>query len=398
MASGLSKLSVAIRVVIGLVFIFAGFPKIFDPTGFSTVLRNYQLLPESIISPLSYTLPALEAAIGLFLFFGLFTRVAASLAAITSVGFGIFVVSALVRGLNIECGCFNGASRVSWLHAGLDLVILVTSIFLAYRTNTNLSLDKAVRQSAFTRRTSIKVAIITGVALLLATLNKFSDPNPSADLKNPTLTSSNPARLVFEPPILQLGTVRQETEVEGKVIYQNRGPTTIRIDRVKTSCGCTAPELTSNVLEPGESGELKVKFRAGANRGTSEQSIKLYIAGQESPTVLPVTANIDPTIVVTPGVVELKTIGDSADVRLTSNRSNLNFHVTGVSVPTSSLQLQSSMSGTRDQVDLRVTLIKPISEKEIPPIVSIIISTDTAGDCLLYVKLPLEDVGRATSE
>ena len=51
------KILLALRLLMGSVFILASIDKIFNPAVFSSVLREYKLLPEILIPLVSVTLP-----------------------------------------------------------------------------------------------------------------------------------------------------------------------------------------------------------------------------------------------------------------------------------------------------------------------------------------------------
>lgn len=138
----------AARLLVGGVWIVAGWLKIPDPDASVRAVRAYDLLPESIVTSVGYGLPVLEIAIGLLLILGIGTRIAAILSSILLVLFIIGIASAWARGLQINCGCFgdggysaDAAEKYPW-EIARDVGLLAASVFLVVRPDTALSLDR----------------------------------------------------------------------------------------------------------------------------------------------------------------------------------------------------------------------------------------------------------------
>jgi uncharacterized membrane protein YphA (DoxX/SURF4 family) len=61
---------IALRLFLGLVFVYASFDKILRPAAFAEIIYNYQILPEALINFTSIFLPWLELHLGLLLILG----------------------------------------------------------------------------------------------------------------------------------------------------------------------------------------------------------------------------------------------------------------------------------------------------------------------------------------
>lgn len=95
------------RVALALVFIYAGGSKMSDVTVFAGHVAAYQILPYAMNYLVAVTLPYIEFLAGLLLLFN--ARVRPALVAIGGMT-GVFMLalgSVLLRGLEIDCGCFN---------------------------------------------------------------------------------------------------------------------------------------------------------------------------------------------------------------------------------------------------------------------------------------------------
>lgn len=106
---GSAWLSLAFRLSLGAIFFYAGLVKSQDPAGFAHAIYNYRILPGWLINPVAIVLPWVEMVLGASLLLGMWVAGASLLAS----GFlGIFALALclnLVRGLDIECGCFSTA-------------------------------------------------------------------------------------------------------------------------------------------------------------------------------------------------------------------------------------------------------------------------------------------------
>lgn len=122
----------AARILLGLVFLLYGFDKIFDPGDFARAISNYKILPEAFVNLVAVVLPWIEIACGLLLLSGQWVRSAALVSAFLLVVFVVAVSVALVRGLDIHCGCFHtdAGRKIGLRLLGEDLLLLLLSAVL----------------------------------------------------------------------------------------------------------------------------------------------------------------------------------------------------------------------------------------------------------------------------
>jgi len=135
------RLTLALRLVLGLVFISAAIPKIADPPGFAKAIWAYELFPAWSLNPLALVLPWLELLCGLALCLGFWIRAAALWTGALLLSFCLALGINLARHHPVDCGCFGaaapktGAERLAdmrWLilrDAGL--LLLVTQVHAA---------------------------------------------------------------------------------------------------------------------------------------------------------------------------------------------------------------------------------------------------------------------------
>ena len=100
-------LLILLRIILGLVFIYSGFVKIIDTSGFSNSIYNYKLMPDLLINFLAIVLPWIELIAGLLLILGITIKENALIINSLLIVFIIAIVINLFRGLDINCGCFG---------------------------------------------------------------------------------------------------------------------------------------------------------------------------------------------------------------------------------------------------------------------------------------------------
>jgi putative oxidoreductase len=127
--------NLALRLILGAIFIFAGVLKIYQPAKFALDIANYRLLPHELINMFAITLPWVEVLAGLFLILGIWLKPSALLVLAMTMMFFFAISSALARGLNIECGCFGtvGGGKVGLSKLAEDTALLCLAAWLTWR-------------------------------------------------------------------------------------------------------------------------------------------------------------------------------------------------------------------------------------------------------------------------
>jgi putative oxidoreductase len=133
-----------LRVVLGAIFIYASWHKILAPEEFARSIVNYRILPGESVNLLAIVLPWIELVCGLLLVLGLFTGGSILLVAFMMTVFLVAIGSALVRGIDISCGCFasDGADRVNILFLIRDIVLFACALQVFLFDRRTASLDK----------------------------------------------------------------------------------------------------------------------------------------------------------------------------------------------------------------------------------------------------------------
>lgn len=121
-----------IRVALGLVFMYAGIIKIMDPIAFAGSVAAYQILPYGLNYLVAAILPWVEVLCGLLLVIGCRIRAAACLIIAMNLVFVVALASTIVRGLDIDCGCFRqgGEKTSAWVAIARDVVFIAAAVFI----------------------------------------------------------------------------------------------------------------------------------------------------------------------------------------------------------------------------------------------------------------------------
>jgi len=120
------------RLILGFVFIYSGIEKIINPTGFSEAVSNYKLLPDIFINFFAIILPWIELIAGLLLLFGIAVRENSLIINSLLIVFIAAITIGLIRGLNIDCGCFgtSGGAKIGFTKLLENIILLLLGIFL----------------------------------------------------------------------------------------------------------------------------------------------------------------------------------------------------------------------------------------------------------------------------
>jgi uncharacterized membrane protein YphA (DoxX/SURF4 family) len=130
------------RIILGLIFIYASWDKVLEPTAFAEMITNYQLLPEGWVAPVAIVLPWLELTCGICLVTNRWTGGGAIIVTALTVIFTIAIILNIYRGMDIACGCFTldqSAPAGMWVYLLRDVAFLamgVSSLRFAHRRET----------------------------------------------------------------------------------------------------------------------------------------------------------------------------------------------------------------------------------------------------------------------
>jgi uncharacterized membrane protein YphA (DoxX/SURF4 family) len=120
---------IALQLIIGAVFVYASYNKMFDQIAFAKSIYGYKFVPDFLINIMAIIVPPLEFIAGLFLMFGLLRKGSSLVIIVLLSVFLIALVQAYARGLDIDCGCF-GSTAADKTTSGDILIRIFQDILL----------------------------------------------------------------------------------------------------------------------------------------------------------------------------------------------------------------------------------------------------------------------------
>jgi putative oxidoreductase len=135
----LRVLRILLRLVLGVIFVWAGVVKIYDfqhggsaTQDFWQDIMNYQMVPSDVAKLMAIYLPWLEVITGVALLLGRAITGAAFICSVLMLVFMAALTTAWQRGLDISCGCFGheDATADFPLLMTRDVVIFLCTLWL----------------------------------------------------------------------------------------------------------------------------------------------------------------------------------------------------------------------------------------------------------------------------
>ena len=118
------------RLAFGVAFIWAALAKVGDLGAFAGDVHNFRIVPLALENIFAMTLPWIELVAGVALIFNVAPRSGLIVLGGLLVVFMGAIVSALIRNLDIDCGCFgtNDASQTGWMTLIRDVGFLALAV------------------------------------------------------------------------------------------------------------------------------------------------------------------------------------------------------------------------------------------------------------------------------
>ncbi len=82
-------------------------------------------------------------------------------------------------------------------------------------------------------------------------------------------------KIQFEETSFNFGTVAQGTAIKHVFKFKNVGTDTLKIEKVKTTCGCTAAE-SSKIIAPNAEGQISVTYNTGSAVGKTSKTVYVF--------------------------------------------------------------------------------------------------------------------------
>ena len=138
------KVLTVAQLVLGGVFIYASIGKLINPEYFMKSIGNYKILPPIMVKMTAYLLPIIELVFGVFLVLNIRPKLAAIVLGGLLIIFIAAISFALIRGININCGCFIQSQMIEKVTAFdnikaiiRDLLLLIPAVLIIKKSYRN---------------------------------------------------------------------------------------------------------------------------------------------------------------------------------------------------------------------------------------------------------------------
>ncbi len=188
------------------------------------------------------------------------------------------------------------------------------------------------------------------------------------------------------------GEVFQGEKVAHVFSFANSGDAPLLIDRVKSSCGCTAVLLSSKEIAPGESGTIKATFDSSRFRGAITKVIYLYsnAPGHET-TRFAIKGKVKPVVDFNPQQISFGEVKEGAEKQLSVvliNASEKDLQIQNIRASNTAISATTEAKLLRPGVETEFTVFaRPV--KETPHLRGyVLVRTDNAS--LGEIRVPVQ--------
>ncbi|WP_038597274.1 MULTISPECIES: DUF1573 domain-containing protein [Dokdonia] len=101
------------------------------------------------------------------------------------------------------------------------------------------------------------------------------------------------AEITFDSDVVDYGEVEYGGDGVRKFTFTNTGDDVLIVARVYSTCGCTIPKKPENPIQPGEKGEIEVKYDT-KRPGPIRKTITVYSNASEVPYSLKIKGVVKP--------------------------------------------------------------------------------------------------------
>ncbi|GAB4384387.1 MAG: DUF1573 domain-containing protein [Phycisphaerales bacterium] len=176
--------------------------------------------------------------------------------------------------------------------------------------------------------------MIAGGLLAVSSLSGLSPalppPLPPLPEQEPELKPAS-STMSLETEEHDFGTILNIDEQEFAFRFTNTGRDPLIIGEIKSTCGCTVPDIEKKVYQPGESGEIIVRYNPHGKRGHDSRSVTVKTNAIAQPTVkLTIKANVLQLVELEPTMLQFGQVdkGKSKQMELWVGGRTEDFKVT----------------------------------------------------------------------
>jgi hypothetical protein len=198
-------------------------------------------------------------------------------------------------------------------------------------------------------------------------------------------------KLVAADADFSFGQVFQGTKVEHVFRFRNDGEAPLTVEKVRSSCGCTAALVSATLIPPGGTGEIRTTFDSARFRGAVEKTVYLYVNDPTQPVVqFHLRGTVMPELVLEPEQVELGKLVPGAETEARATLTNKGDQAITLSPPeTTSSELNAELAALQLPPGKSVQLIVKALPREGKSRLSGYIMIKTSSPRVPQLRLPV---------
>lgn len=137
-------------------------------------------------------------------------------------------------------------------------------------------------------------------------------------VKKPTKAKPQKGKPVLkvENPVHNFGVMGPNQKKSGEFKFKNVGDGILKINKVKSTCGCTVPQLKKKKYAPGESGVIQVSFRSSSRQKPVTKHLYIESNDSKKPKFeLTIKAQVKVNIAANPKKLNLSIVEENAGAK-----------------------------------------------------------------------------------
>ena len=128
---------------------------------------------------------------------------------------------------------------------------------------------------------------------LLENTKSCADGNYDRQAQVPRRRLDPTTTVSFSEYEFDFGTLAQGDAVTHLFEFTNSGDEPLIIDNCKGSCGCTVPKCPKNPIQPGEKGQIEVKFNSKGKKNQQTKKVTINANTDPAQTFLTIKAFVE---------------------------------------------------------------------------------------------------------
>lgn len=229
------------------------------------------------------------------------------------------------------------------------------------------------------------VVFAIGSVSMIAGIPAVANAQP---VRNDAAAPKNAPPIVFEPELCDLGVSKPGEKVSRVVTLRNTGTTPLKITRLKGSCSCTVPSVSSDVIPPGETAEMTVVMDPGWLPTKVRKQVNVFVEGFSRPATVPVLSEVSFAVRTEKPVVKISVNDPVAEVTVEAI-DQTPFRIVRVNGKEVDGKGQSVVSGEPQTTH---SFAYAFGEEEIPTY--LVIETDHAEGPVVAVEMEHPEVAK----